>query len=346
MMSNDIDPNYIDTVYYDTTSSTLRDAALSKATLRSYDNNLNKFLKFTRLPLSHLVQLHPMLIDQRLSEYIDDLFAQKGSYDYACQTLFGLIYKCPRLRPSLGESRLRLRGWKRLKQHRSHPPITWELTVVFATTMAKWGRHAEAVATLLAFDCFLRVGEMTRITYHDVVMPHDPRMGEAHTGMVVRLAQAKTGLNQSVSLNNPQVQRALYQYLHSQPFLEKDRIFTFTPSSFRTLIKDVSDSLGLSNIPYVPHSFRHGGATHAHQRGATIEQIMHRGRWVALESARRYIQTARALLIMLDIPAGLNDSGRTLAPHIDLVLNHLLTTVPTAGKQDQRVWYRLDYCSS
>ena len=28
MMSNDIDPHHIDTVYYDTSSSTLRDAAL------------------------------------------------------------------------------------------------------------------------------------------------------------------------------------------------------------------------------------------------------------------------------------------------------------------------------
>jgi integrase len=342
MMSSDIDPNHIDTVYYDTGSSTLRDAALSKATLRSYNNNLNKFLLYTRLSLPKLAMLHPTLIDQRLSQYIDDLFARKGSYDYASQTLFGLIYRCPRLRLSLGESRLRLRGWKRLKQHRSHPPITHELTMVFATTMAKWGRHAEAVATLLAFDCFLRVGELTRIRYHDVVMPHDPRMGSAHTGMVVRLARAKTGLNQSVSLDSAQVQRALHHYLLAHPFLDTDRIFAFSPSSFRTLIKDVSTSLGLGEIPYVPHSFRHGGATYFHQRGATIEQIMYRGRWVALESARRYIQTARALLIMLSIPSGLNETGRVLAPHIDVVLGHLLATVPSAAKQDRRVWFRVD----
>ena len=104
--------------YYDTSSSELRDAALAPSTLRSYNLNLNKFLTFTRLTLSQLTALPSRIVDQRLSEFIDDLFTQRGSYDYACQALFGLIYRHPPLRLKLGESRLRLRGWKRLKQHR------------------------------------------------------------------------------------------------------------------------------------------------------------------------------------------------------------------------------------
>lgn len=338
MMSLYLDP---DEMYYDTTSSQLRNAALAPATLKAYDTNVNKFLTHTRLSLPTLLRLSPILIDQRLSEYIDTMFARRGSFDYANQALFGLVFRCPGLRPHLGEARLRLRGWKKLKTHQSHPPITWELTVVFAVTMAKWGRHAEAVATLLAFDCLLRVGELTRLQYHDVVMPNDPRMGSAHTGMVVRLARAKTGLNQSVSLVNVQVQSVLYSYLHDHPFLSRDRIFPFSPSSFRTLIREVADSLGLRDIAYVPHSFRHGGATFLFQRGASIEDIMFRGRWVALESARRYIQTARGLLIMLDIPTRLNQAGALFAPHIDRLLRYLVAVVPPAGRRDRRVWFRL-----
>lgn len=314
--------------YYDTTSSELRDAALAPSTRRSYDHNLNKFLTYTRLSLSKLLVLPPTIIDQRLSEYIDDLFAQRGSYEYACQSLFGLIYRHPPLRLQLGEARMRLRGWKRLKQHKSHPPITWELTVVFAAVMTKWGRHAEAVATLLAFDCFLRVGELTRIRFHDVVMPNDPRIGSVDVRMAIRLARAKTGLNQSVSVEAPIVQQSLHAYLLAYPFLATDRVFPFSPSSFRSLIRDVAGALGLSAIPYVPHSFRHGGATHHFLRGSSIEQIMYRGRWVALESARRYIQTARALLIMLTIPAQLHDAGRALAPHIGEILIMMMESIP------------------
>ena len=332
-----------DDQYYDTSSSVLRDAALSKATLRTYNNNVNKFLTFTRLDLPQLLRLAPTLVDQRLSEYIDDMFNQRGSFEYASQSLFGLIYRCPALRHSLGESRLRLRGWKRLKTEltRSHPPVTWELAVVFASTMARWGHHAEAVATLLAFDCLLRVGELTRLTYHDVVLPHDPRMGSAYTGMVVRLARAKTGLNQSVRLESPQVQSALHEYLLAHPFLAKDRIFPFSPASYRLLIRRVADSYGLHDIAYVPHSFRHGGATYQHLRGASIQDIMYRGRWVSLESARRYIQTAQAMLTVLNIPASLNNIGLRIAPRVDWVLAHLRSTVPSAGKRDRRVWFRL-----
>ena len=69
---------HADEVYYDTTSSRLRDAALAPATLRAYDTNVNKFLSHTRLTLSQLLQLPPDLIDQRLAEYIDHLFAARG----------------------------------------------------------------------------------------------------------------------------------------------------------------------------------------------------------------------------------------------------------------------------
>ena len=227
-----------------------------------------------------------------------------------------------------------------MRTQRSHPPITWELAVVFAVTMARWGRHAEAVAVLLAFDCLLRVGEMTRLEYRDVIMPNDPRMGSAHTGMVVRLARTKTGLNQSVSLINLQVQHALHSYLLSKPFLDRHRIFPFAPSGFRTLIREVACSLGLQGITYVPHSFRHGGATYLHQRGTSIEDIMFRGRWVALESARRYIQTARGLLIMQNIPPALNHTGLELAPRIGVVLQYLRQRVATSGRADRRVWFR------
>ena len=245
--------------YYDTTSSQLRDAALAPSTHAAYKRNLDKFLTFTRLSLYELMLLAPSVIDQRMAEYIDDLFAHRGSYEYACQAVFGLIYRHPPIKLHLGESRMRLRGWKRLKVGKSHPPITWELTCVFAAVMAKWGRHAEAIATLVAFDCFLRVGEMTRIQYDDIAMPNDPRMGAVHAMMVIRLARTKTGLNQSVSVDSPVVRAALHGYLLAYPFVGTSFVFPFTPSSFRRTIHDVSLSLGLSRIPFVPHSFRHGG---------------------------------------------------------------------------------------
>jgi integrase len=322
---------------YDITTSTLRDAALAPSTLRAYNKQLSTFLSFSGCSLRALLRRPPQQIDALLARFIDMSFAQQGSYEYANQALFGLIYRCPSLRLQLGESRLRLRGWKKilqsLRQSRSHPPLTWELAALFATVMAKWGRHAEAVATLLAFDCYLRVGELTRLTYADVLQPNDPRVGSAYTGMALRLGVTKTGPNQSVTLVKPQVQSVLLHYLATYPFLQHHRIFPFTAASFRLLLRQVSEALGVGHIPYVPHSLRHGGATYDYLRGLPVEQIMFRGRWVAMESARRYIQTSRALLIMLRIPEQLGHTAAIIAPHVDSLLPLLMESV---GSQQQR----------
>jgi len=313
------------------TSSTLRDAALAPATLLAYNKQLLAFLHHTRLSLSQLKRKRSSRIDRRLSSYIDYLFEHDGSYDYACQAMFGLIYRLPSLRLKLGESRLRLKGWRRLKHSRSHPPITWELCVVFAIKMAQWGYHAHAVATLLSFDCYLRVGELTRLQYSDVVWPGDPRTGSAHPTMALRLGITKTGRNQWVSLGNQQVATVLQHYLRAFPFMTDDLIFPFSPQSFRDLLRQVSVALGVGDIPYVPHSFRHGGATCDFLRGRSITDIMFRGRWAALESATRYIQTARALLILQRIPSRLNQYGLALSPHLADTMQLLLEAVPCIG---------------
>lgn len=309
-------------------ANTLRDAALRPSTHRAYSNNVNKFLRYTRLSLPKLLQRPPSEIDARLAQYFEAQFAARGSYHNANHALFGLIFRCPRLKAELGEARLRLRGWRRLIKDRPHPPITWELAVLFAVTMAKWGRHAEAMGTLLSFDCYLRVGELTRLRYSDVAMPNDPRMGSAHVNMALRLAVTKTGANQWVALGDATVARLFRLYLTTFPFMAGDLVFPFSPSSFRGLLRQVAGLLGLGDIPYVPHSFRHGGATRDFLRGATIEQIMFRGRWESMKSAKRYVQTARALLMLLDIPDRAHGLGSVLSRDLEAVIGLLWESVP------------------
>jgi integrase len=304
-------------------SSILRNAALQPATLRVYDKNLRLFLQHTRHSLQQLLSLPATRIDSLFSVFLEYQFSIGGSFDSASHAFNSLIFRSPALRHQLGESRLRLRGWSRLKRSASHPPITWELTVVFAVTMAKWHSYPHAVATLLAFDCYLRVGELTRLRYCDVVQPSDPRVGAAHTSMALRLARTKTGNNQWVSVQTLSVAQVLQQYLQSRPFSSSALLFPFTPAQYRTLLRSVSASLGVGHIPYVPHSFRHGGATADYLRGHSIEHIMFRGRWKSMESARRYIQTGRALLVTLELPQQLHATGQLLGTEIAAVLSAL-----------------------
>ena len=62
------------------------------------------------------------------------------------------------------------------------------------------------------------------------------------------------------------------------------RLFPYSTSTFRKHFKAACSDLGLSS-DYVPHSLRHGGATHDHARGLPLEDILRHGRWASVKSA-------------------------------------------------------------
>ena len=281
-------------------------------------------LQHLRMSLRELLQHSSRTVDLHLADYIDHLHAAQGSYSYACQAANGLVFYCPRLRGRLHESQQRLRGWKKLAPSVAHPPITLELTALLSVTLAKQGLHAEAVGCLLAFDCLLRVSELTNIRYSDAALPLDARFGSSHVRMAVRLASTKTGANQSVALTEPAVEQVLLHYLSVRSWAAADFIFPFSPARFRRALARVAADCGLDALQLVPHSFRHGGATRAALMGDSVESIMLRGRWKALESVKNYLQMARARLLLQQIPAAAAQLGtvllRTLVPCMRLLL--------------------------
>jgi integrase len=303
--------------------SPLKSASLQSRTSKSYNDNLLKFLNFNNITLVKLMRLPVHQIDSLLSSYFDYSYSVGGSFTYATYALNGLCFHSPSLRGQLGDSKRRLKGWEKLKKSTSHPPITWELTVLMAVVLAKSGFYSEAIGILLSFDCYLRVGELVSILYHNIALPNDPRLVAAHRHMALRLPKTKTGLNQWVTLNNPDVANLFLHYLQSSSFNGADRVFCFSANHFRLVIRSAATSLGLSHIPYVPHSFRHGGATTDYFLGFSIDHILHRGRWKKMESATRYIQAGRALLLLSDVPKQLNEAGSVFSTHLIDVMVHL-----------------------
>lgn len=281
----------------------------------------------------------PAAVDRLLAQYIEQLHSLGRPFDYASHTVNGVVFQRPELRLHLGESRLRLRGWLRTRRTESHPPLTWELAVVFAVTMSRSGHHAPAVALLLAFDCYLRVGELVRLQRADVVLPHDPRMGRSHTGMALRLAKTKTGLNQWVSIQDSAVADLLQSWMSRSATAARptDTVFPFSAAHFRRLLRSTAVAVGVGHIPYVPHSLRHGGATADFLNGATIEQVMFRGRWQGMQSARRYIQTGRALLAAQSVPAHLNRLGILFDDQLVAIMVHLFDSVELVLPSRRRV---------
>ena len=173
------------------------------------------------------------------------------------------------------------------------------------------------MAVLLGFDCFLRIGELVGLRVEDVADVKDARIGVDSVDMSLRLRSTKTGPNQWVVVENPIVKTLLRQLLASSE--PGSFLFPFKASLFRHYFKAACSDLGLSPA-YVPHSLRHGGATYHHLLGRPMEDILLRGRWASSKSARRYIQSGKAMLLTLDTPPHVQSLARAISSELLLLL--------------------------
>jgi len=304
-----------------TSSRFLIEAALAPTTLSKYKQGIKLFIEWC---IEHNYDCNTIeSLDDLLSEYFHDLYEQNDGVGkgLAAQTLYGIIKFIPRLHDKLPTATMSLKGWLKLQPSKSYPPLTWDLTVLISCQMTRQHKLKYAIATLLAFDCFLRVGELVNIRKVDIATTGDVRMGAEYKGTAIRLRKTKTGPNQWVQIHDKNVEVLLLALL-SCVSGDQTSLFPFTANQYRSCFKQVCSQLNLSSS-YVPHSLRHGGATRWHLLGNSIEDILMRGRWSSTKSARRYIQAGRAMLLTVEIPSSLASKAQLLSQH--LLLSILLS---------------------
>lgn len=297
-------------------------SAFAPSTATAYSTAVTRYLSWCHHRCRHrsVAQL-----DRCVERYICYLYFQHRGRNrqLAVNTVYGLYMQHPALRDRLRGSEGLLRGWQRAAPSVSHPPLTWPLTIAIARTMAGNGYVDCAVATLVAFDGLLRVGELVAIMVADVSLPDDSRRGAASrtvsysaasssspslrrsSSAYIRLAITKTGSNQTAEISNVEVITLLQRHIDSRP--ADGRLFPFPSASpadyYRSILRATCVALGVSSFNFTPHSLRHGGATHAHMHmGQTIEHVLHRGRWQSNSSARTYLQSGAAALIATQLP--------------------------------------------
>lgn len=250
-------------------------------------------------------------LDESLAAYLNVTFVAKAGVgkDSAAMLLSAIPYFVPRAKGKLPNAHQALRGWRAIKPTLSWPPLTWTLSVAIAVQMVRLGRRDMAIAALLSFDSMLRVGELTRLKVGDIVFAgrEDPRFDPDLPTSGMRIRRAKTGREQYTTIDILEVRQLLEEHVRDRD--RRAALFDFNSAQFRQFFERVCDQLGLPPV-YVPHSFRHGGATRMHLLGKPMDSVMIKGRWSERKSARRYIQSGRALLASIRIPPDVYRAGR------------------------------------
>lgn len=259
-------------------------------------------------------------LDELLNEFIHYLYETGGAHWVASCALHGSLFYLPSLRGRAGFPlcRLALRGWSKQHPPRSWSPLTWPLVCVIAVQFARMHRVDMAVAVVLAFDCLLRVGELTGLAYVDV--------GDAEGHMGLRLRKTKTGDDKFVRLRKPETRALLRAWMRLRP--SSGKLFDFNPQQFRSKFRQVCNLIGL-DASYVPHSCRHGGATELFIQTQDLHLVMIVGRWAVEKSARSYIQDGRAILIARKPPRSVVAAGKVFAKDF---LRSLAIAVARSGR--------------
>ena len=291
-------------------------AAYEDSTRDKYCNGVEMFVRW--MDRSGENPLTVEELDEVFTEWIHDLYVEHGGScrSHAESAMSGISVIMPAAKKQLHQAGIALKGWRKTVPSVPHPPLTWDLTVCIGVRLACKGQWIKGIGCLLAFDCYLRVGELVGLTRSDVADTGDRRLGSGHRGMALRLRKTKTGTNQWVTVRNPDVIALVRHRLQSMVSRRRNaRLFPFAASTFRKHFKAACADLGLSK-DYVPHSLRHGGATHDHQLGMTVEDIARHGRWASTKSARHYIQSGRALLLINSVPDPVAELFDTLVPNV------------------------------
>lgn len=276
------------------------DARVAAGTRTAYRKAYDNFHAFVTRSAQYTTRT-PSDIDNSLKEYLKYLF-ESGRYRSAAEKAFcAVLFYHPNAKGSLHFSAAMLKGWRNLQPSDTKPPLTWSIVVLLASTMASYGHFDAGLATLVGFDCLLRISEFSNFRVNDVIRRDNRIVGPAQR-TVLRIRKAKTGNNQDVSIMNDDVEHLLMTHLERCGRAPSEKLFAFTGVQYREIVKQCLIILKLDHLGFTPHSLRHGGATHMLRQQHPVSNIIVRGRWSPTSTTIvTYLQQAAAASLDLTV---------------------------------------------
>lgn len=276
----------------------LRDQRITSATKDRYEAALHQVAAFAGVSIPRLLASSGM--DDLLSSFIERLWEDGDTKTLASYALASIQYHRPALKGHLQQSWKLLSLWTRLEQPRRATPLDPSLLLAFAGVLHRWQWVDLAHLTIVGFCGMLRTGEMFQLRRQDVVLPR-----YSHQAAVLFLHDTKTA--QRNLLLQEKVLISEEMGIKSLKFLCRgkkpaDQLVVETAPQFRSVWKEVVHHLKLERLNYLPYSLRRGAATSAYREGMGFDQLLAKGRWQHIATARLYLDQALQELAAITIP--------------------------------------------
>ena len=274
----------------------LRRQIVNKRTEERYYESYEKFLRF-----HHLEFGFPMpdfqVFDDMVAEYIEELWEAGDPKSYANYTLASIQFYRPEAKHHLPWAWKLVKVWNQLEVPQRATPLTPELLMAFAGQAFRWKQFEFGWLLVIGFTLFLRTGELLSLRAQDVLL--------AAGGGVVFLPSTKGAKRSLIPFERIEISKKSTTQAFRALLKGKkpgDFLWTSSRQSFMSLWHSVVEALHLQDGNFFPYSLRRGGATSAYRAGSSLDQLVTKGRWQQVSTARLYLDLGLQAQVALTLP--------------------------------------------
>lgn len=311
--------------------------SVAETTRRGYEREARRFIDFAvreNLPLTCALDL-----DIALSLFARFLFDEGYGAATGERLVSAAKFVWPVWAPDIRITSVCIDGWRKLRPSVKRVPISRAVATAIAMRLVLWGFPSAGALVLLAFHCYLRIGEFMATRCVDIIPSASDRIGLGNPKMFVSIPRAKTGPLQDVEVRDAGVEQIVLLAASAAGGLHStQRLCQLSEYQFRRVFRAACDAWGLP-ADITPHSLRHGGATHDHSvERVNAKDIMIRGRWMREKSFAHYVGTMRSSMAMQKHPPETVRAGAEMARDLPFAF---LSALALASGTDDTVRFRL-----
>eukprot|EP00435_Cladocopium_sp_Y103_P052810 s1149_g16.t1 len=259
----------------------LQDLVVKEGTLKKYHEHFNRFHNWAA---ANEFTLHDTGdLDSVAAQFIKSLWADGFGRAEASYLLAAIQHMVPAPKHNMPLSWRLVRTWTKHELPTRAVPLNAAAAAAFAGLFWAWDEQKLAAGILVAFDFFLRTGEIFTLRCQDVeFFQHSASLQLLETKSSGHQLHSKRLL----AWDRTAVLALKFLCRGLQP---RDRLIPASAARFRLLWHRAVKFFELDDYYIQPYSLRRGGSTSAFRRGTPFDQLMLRGRWAHQRTARIYL---------------------------------------------------------